>query len=176
MKPLVKFIRYVLALFIIQMLAIHFGYAQNTVPQDVQYKKRPTNAIAAIAQGNPDEAIKNLENFLADFPNDGESLYCMAVAYATKNDVPKALDYVGKALESGMPIERFIAGPRDLLKNLVESEVFLEFANARYVKLLHGPMLGDVTPTNAKIWLRTDREANVTVTLLGDGKEQHRKI
>ncbi|MCK5469464.1 MAG: hypothetical protein KAI99_13165, partial [Cyclobacteriaceae bacterium] len=82
MKPLVKFIRNVLAIIILQMFAGSMGFAQNTVPQDVQYKKRPTNAIAAIAQGNPDEAIKNLENFLADFPNDGESLYCMAVAYA----------------------------------------------------------------------------------------------
>ena len=100
----------------------------------------------------------------------------MAVAYAAKNDVPKALDYVGKALESGMPIERFIAGPRDLLKNLVESEAFLEFANPQNVKLVHGPMLGDVTPTSAKIWLRTDREASVTVILLEDGKEQRRKI
>ena len=171
-----KFIRNVLAIIILQMFTGSMGFAQNQVPHDVQYKKRPTNAIAAIAQGNPNEAIKNLGNFLADFPNDGESLYCMAVAYAVKNDVPIAMDYVEKALESGMPIERFIAGPRELLLNLVESTAFIDYAQGRYVKLVHGPMLGDVTPTSAKIWLRTDREASVTVTLLEDGKEQHRKI
>ena len=33
-----------------------------------------------------------------------------------------------------------------------------------------------MTPTSAKIWLRTDREASVTVTLLEDGKEQRRKF
>ncbi len=170
MKSSIKFVRKSIAILILQMLAVSLGFAQSQVPQDVQYKKRPTNAIADIAQGNPDKAINNLENFVADFPKDAESHYCLAVAYSVKNDVPKAMEYVKKALESGMPMERFIAGPRELLKNLVESQAFSDFAQGRYVKLVHGPMLGDVTATSAKIWLRTDKEAHIIISLQEEGK------
>ena len=176
MKPLFKFAAKIAASLIIQMFLISVGFTQNQVPQDVQYKKRPTNAIADIAQGNPDKAIKNLENFLADFSEDAESHYCMAVAYSVKNDVPKSLEYVKRALEAGMPMERFIAGPRELLENLLNSKSFMEYAQGRYVKLVHGPMLGDVTSTSAKLWLRTDQEAVIIVTLLEVGKEQPMKF
>ena len=176
MKALGKFLRQIKLLFIIQIFVVSFGYSQNKVPKNVQYKKKSTDAIAMIARGNTDEAIKKLENFLENFPNDAESHFCMAIAYSVKNEVPKAMDYVTKALESGMPMERFLAGPSGLLKNLVESKVFKEYIPGRYVKLIHGPMLGDVTPTSAKIWLRTDREASVLVTIFEDGKDQKRKF
>ena len=74
---------------------------------------------------------------------------------------------LGGALASG--VSNFV-GAIDMFINLRRDRKFLEFADARYVKLVHGPMLGDVTPTSAKIWLRTDREASVTLTLLEDGK------
>ena len=92
--------------------------AQNTVPQDIQYKKRPTEAIARIAQGNQDEVIQEMEDFLSSFPTDAESLYCLAVAYSSKNKVPQAMTYVKRALESSLPLERFIAGPNNLLNKL----------------------------------------------------------
>ncbi len=176
MKPLIKSIWKEIGFLFILMNVVLFGYAQNSYPQDVQYKKLPTNAIAAIAQGKPDEAIKTLENFLADFPNDAESHYCMAVAYAVKNNVPKSLDHVKIALENGMPIERFIVGPRSLLLNLTKSKEFKIFMQGRYVKLVHGPMLGDVTSDGAKIWLRTDHEANVAVVVTEDGQDQYKKF
>lgn len=144
---------------------------QNTVPQDIQYKKRPTEAIARIAQENPDEVIKEMEDFLSSFPTDAESLYCMAVAYSAKNKVPQAMTYVKRALESGLPIERFIAGPSNLLNKLVNSKEFKEYAQGRFVKLIHGPMLGDLTATGAKIWARTDKVAEVTLTVSENGQE-----
>lgn len=144
---------------------------QNTVPQDIQYKKRPTEAIARIAQENPDEVIKEMEDFLSSFPTDAESLYCMAVAYSAKNKVPQAMTYVKRALESGLPIERFIAGPSNLLNKLVNSKEFKEYAQGRFVKLIHGPMLGDLTATGAKIWARTDKVAEVTITVSENGQE-----
>ncbi len=176
MKQFVNILRQIVAILILQLLIVPMSLAQGQVPRDVQYKKHPTNAIADIARGNPDKAIKNMENYLTDFPDDAESHYCMSVAYSVKNDVPKSMASLKKALESGMSMERFIAGPRELLLNLVQSNEFKEFSQGRYVKLVHGPMLGDVTETGAKIWLRTDRKASVTVTLLEDGKEQYRKI
>jgi alkaline phosphatase D len=91
------------------------------------------------------------------------------------NNIPAALNHVKKALASGMPAERFIVGPRDLLKNLAESEAFTKLVSGGYLRLVHGPMLGDVTSTGAKIWLRTDREANVLVTVYETGKQQGMK-
>jgi len=146
--------------------------AQSMFPMDEQYKKRPTNAMAAIAQGNVDEAIENLVNYLADYPEDAESHYCMAVAYSVRNEIPRAMDHVRKALASGMPAERFIVGPRELLKTLLESKAFQDLIAGGYMRLVHGPMLGDVTSTGAKIWLRTDREANILVTIHEFGKQQ----
>ena len=151
-------------------------FAQGHFPKDEQYKKRPTNAMAAIALGNPNEAIQNLENFLKDFPNDAESHYCLAVAYSVKNNIPGAMKHVESALESGMPLERFIVGPRALLSNLAESQEFKDYMQGRYLKLVHGPMLGDVTPTGAKVWLRTDKASDVMVNLYNEGNHQAQKF
>lgn len=155
----------IVVLFVSLICSLNLVHGQHEVPRDEQYKKRPTNAIAAIATGNPDEAIKNLSAFLADFPNDAESHYCMAVAYSVKKDFAKAMSHVQQAAGLGMPIERFIAGPSALLENLVFSDEFQEFKEGRYLKLVHGPMLGDLTPFGAKVWVRTDTEAEVTVVL-----------
>ena len=148
---------------LLSIFLVHPIIAQQQVPRDEQYKKRPTNAIAAIATGNPDEAIKNLSAFLADFPNDAESHYCMAVAYSVKKDIDKALAHTQKAVELGMPLERFIAGPSKLLNALTSSKQFEEYKEGRYVKLVHGPMLGDLTSNGVKVWIRTDSAAEVAV-------------
>ncbi|MCK5441288.1 MAG: alkaline phosphatase D family protein [Maribacter sp.] len=146
------------------------AFAQNTVQENEQYKKRPTNAMASIAQGNPDEAIKNLEAYLVSFPNDAESYYCMAVAYAVKNEVSKAMKHLKRAMAAGMPAERFIAGPRTLLENVTKSKEFKDFIKGKLKRLVHGPLLGDVTTTTAKIWLRTDNDAQITISVLEEGR------
>ena len=157
-----------LILFLIHGLEV---FAQNTVPEDIQYKKRPTEAIAKIAQGNPDEVIEQMEKYLVNYPTDAESLYCMAVAYSSKNKVPQAMEYVRKASESGLPIERFIAGPGNLLNKLIDSKEFKAYAQGRLTKLVHGPMLGDLTANSAKIWARTDKVANVTISVSENNQE-----
>lgn len=164
-----------LILFILQMIVVEPIEAQNNFPKNVQYKKIATNAIATIANGNPDEAIKKLDEILAGI-NDGESHYCKAIAYSVKNDIPKAMDYVKKALSVGIPLERFIAGPDNLAKNLTNSNEFKEYKKGRYLKLVHGPMLGDVTSNSAKIWLRTDIDADVVITLFEEGSLKDQKF
>ena len=81
------------------MTCLSMGFAQNTVPQDVQYKKRPTNAIAAIAQGKPDEAIKNLEKattfnfrYIQAFAN-------LASAYLMKGLIEDSIESSNKAIQ-----------------------------------------------------------------------------
>ena len=119
--------------------------------------------MAAIASGNPDEAILNLSAFIADFPMDAESHYCLAVAYSVKGQIGEAVKHMKLALDLGMPPERFVAGPSELLENLTSSADFSQLMAGKYLRLVHGPMLGDLTPNGVKIWVRTDREAEVTV-------------
>ncbi|MEQ6120634.1 alkaline phosphatase D family protein [Reichenbachiella sp. MALMAid0571] len=146
-------------------------YGQNEFPEDVQYKKLPTEAIAKITLGNPDEVIKDMEGFLTYFPNDAEGLYCMAVAYSVKNKIPQAMEYVKKSMASGLPMERYLAGPSNLLSKLINSKEFKQYMQGRYIKLVHGPMLGDITPTGVKIWVRTDQVSSVTVKVSEDQKK-----
>jgi len=128
-----------------------------------QYKKQNRNAISQIVDGDYDAAIKHFEDYLKEHPGDLESLYGLAVAYAAKSDVDKAMDYVTQAVDAGLPFGRFLAGPRDLLKPLTDSTKFKELARKHAVQLVHGPMLGCVTDTSAKFWLRTANEALVQV-------------
>jgi len=129
-----------------------------------QYKHKHRNAMSQIVDGNYDGAIQVFEDFLAGHPNDLESFYGLAVAYTQKKDLPRAMQYVRQAVNTGLPFGRFLAGPRNLLKTLTGSDTFQEFAKGHMCQLVHGPMLGCVTGTSAKFWVRTAKEIPVQVS------------
>ena len=128
-----------------------------------QYKQQNREAISQIVDGKHDKAIRHFENYLKKNPNDLESMYGLAVAYAQKKDIDKAISYTRQAIDAGLPLERFLAGPRDLLMPLTESAQFKLLAKKHTVELLHGPMLGCVTDSSVKFWVRTANEALVQV-------------
>ena len=134
-----------------------------------QYKKQGRDAIAQIADGKYDAAIKHFEDYLSKHPGDLESLYGLAVAYAQKRDLNRAMEYVRKAVDGGLPFGRFLAGPRGLLTLLTDSPEFKQLAKkhaaAHIAELLHGPMLGCVTDSTAKVWVRTANEVPVQVVM-----------
>ncbi len=68
------------------------------------------------------------------------------------------------ALEGGLPLSRFLAGPRDHLQPLYETAWFQQLA-ARHadLALLHGPMVGSVTSSSASFWVRTAQATEVQV-------------
>ncbi len=139
-----------------------FLFVPATCAQE-QYKKLGRDAISQIVDGKYDAAIEHFEDYLGKHPKDLESMYGLAVAYAQKQDIDKAIVYVEQALDEGLPFSRFIAGPRDLLKPLTDSTEFKALAKKHSVELLHGPLLGCVTDTSAKLWVRTSNEALVQV-------------
>ncbi|MDW7680213.1 MAG: alkaline phosphatase D family protein, partial [bacterium] len=67
------------------------------------------------------------------------------------------------AIEKGLPFERFLAGPRDLLKPLTESTEFKQLVAEKKIQLLHGPMLGCVSENSAKFWVRSVDEVPVQI-------------
>jgi len=138
--------------------------------REPQYKQVARNRITQIAKGRPDTAISGSEKYLADHPGDLESCYVLAIAHARGNRIDKAMEYVRKSVELGLPIGRFLAGPRNLLKPLTESKAFRDFAAKHPVELIHGPMLGSVTDARARFWVRTVHQVPVQVLVSTSGK------
>ena len=69
------------------------------------------------------------------------------------------MTYVKKAVDGGMPVERFLVGPRNCLAPLTDSAEFKRFLEKHPAgQLLHGPMLGAVTHRSARFWIRTLNE------------------
>jgi len=134
-----------------------------------QYKKQGRNAVSDIVDGKYNAAIEHYDDYLSEHPKDLESMYGLAVAYAQKQEIDKAVTYVQQAVEEGLPFARFLAGPRDLLKPLTSSPEFKVLAEKHKVELLHGPMLGCVTETSAKFWARTVNEIPVEIIVKSIG-------
>ena len=146
-------------------VSVSVGYSQE------QYKKFGNQGITLIVDGKYEAAIKHYEEVLGKYPGDLESYYGLAMAYAQKRQIDKAIEYVEKAVEGGLPFGRFWAGPRDLLSPLTSSPKFKVWADKHAMELLHGPMLGGVTDGGAKFWLRTVHEVPVEVFVKSAGSQ-----
>jgi alkaline phosphatase D len=144
-------------------VCLTFFFSGPVIYAEEQYKQLGREAISKIVDGKHDKAIKNLENYLKKHPNDLESMYGLAVAYSQKKDIDKAVAYAKQAVDAGLPFNRFLAGPRSLLRPLTNSTKFKQLAKKQGVELLHGPMLGCVTDSSAKFWIRTANEVPVRI-------------
>lgn len=96
-----------------------------------------------------------------------ETHYTLALLHSHRGDGDKALEHATKALAAGLPFERFVAGPREAFEALYATEDFQELAALESVALIHGPMLGAVTEDAVSFWVRTAKESEVTVRVLG---------
>jgi alkaline phosphatase D len=124
-----------------------------------------------LEAGETDELIDYLSNRPEKEPPDIEPLFGLAAAYAEKGDVKTALTYVQRAVDAGMPVERFLVGPRNVLAPLTGSAEFKRFLKEHPTgELLHGPMLGAVTHRSARFWVRTLNEVPFKVQLSSSKK------
>ena len=153
------------------VLVLFLGTLFNGFTQE-QYKKNHREVIRLIAENEIGQAIELAESYLSDYPNDIESYYTLAIAHAQKGEINEAMDYVNKSLQQGIPFSRYLAGPRDLLRPLVNSEPFQQRLQENDPYLLHGPMLSNVTESRAEFWLRTFREQPVSVIVKKMGEEE----
>lgn len=143
-----------------------FVSVQGQSQFDEQYKRITRDAIADICDGELETAIDRLNAYQKYHQGDLESLYGLAVAYAVKGDISQSFGYMHQAVNLGLPVERFIAGPRSLLKNLTQSDEFKTFIEGRYSRMLHGPIMGNFTATGANLWVRTSSPATVRVEVI----------
>ena len=131
---------------------------------DQSYKRRGQRQLLAILNGNPKQAIAWCDARLQVDANDQESLFTRTLALVQLGQLDQALESAKLAVTAGLPIERFLAGPRHLLRPLTESEQFQALAAAQQASLLiHGPMLGCLTHEGVRVWVRTVDARQVTV-------------
>ena len=123
--------------------------------QAAQYKRNHQGPIIQMTKGHDEKALNKLEKYRKQHPDESETYYCLALAYARTGQTEKAMQSVHEALECGLPFGRFLAGPKSLAKPLLESEQFQKLAEKKDIELLHGPMVSDVTDTTAEFWART---------------------
>ena len=124
-------------------LAGSFAFAQHD-PQ--------RNATRFVAAGQFDKADQELRKADADEP---ETHFVKMLSALGRNNVESAVDHAQTALERGLPFARLAAGPRKALAPLRATNTWKRWAEQHAsLKLLHGPMLGDVTGDGVSIWLR----------------------
>jgi alkaline phosphatase D len=129
------------------------------------YGRRGQRQMLDILEGRLEDAVKYCEELLASDPRDTETLFTLTVARCEQKDYAGAAESMKKAVEAGLPFERFLAGPREIFKPLRETDQFRRYAAQYNIQLIHGPMLGCLTDTSAKFWVRTVDEVPVQVVV-----------
>ena len=130
---------------------------------DQFYKRRGQRQLLTIVQGDPGRALELCHARLNADPQDLESLFLSTVAWAQLGNIDNAMSTMRRALEAGLPLGRFLAGPRRLLAPLTQSGSFRSYLAEHPVALIHGPLLGAVTDHSARFWVPTATEASVAV-------------
>ncbi len=139
---------------------------------NLYYKRRGQRQLLEILDGNPERAIELADARLAEDRADAESWFIKTVAMTQLNQIAEAGQAMSAALDAGMPFSRFLAGPRELLAPLAATEDFAARAALPKNAIIHGPMLGAVTDTSARVWIRTAVETPFEVVATADG-ERH---
>jgi alkaline phosphatase D len=128
-----------------------------------QYKKIVREAVFFIEVGYYDLAQQLLDRLMKVFPDEPEGYFGYSLVFAARKDPARAFENMQKAIERGMPLDRFTCGLSKIFHPLVDSELFKKFIESRDHVLIHGPMVGDIRSNSAKIWVRTFGQKSVQV-------------
>ena len=129
----------------------------------MQYKRMHQHALRLIEQDKVDESIEHLLEVQKRLPEDAETQFMLTAAYAQAKKKDEALAAMKKALDLGLPPERFVAGPRWLFVTIEDEEAFKAVVSKHENEILHGPMIGNLTHESATVWARTYAKAATLV-------------
>jgi alkaline phosphatase D len=138
---------------------------------DLYYKRRGQRQMLEIIDGNPANALVLADARLAADPADAESMYIRTVALTRIGDLDAAIQSLREALDAGLPFSRFQAGPRSLLAPLTSSAAYKQLEKTQGSAIVHGPMIGAVTDSSARFWLRTAEETSFEISI-SDGNQE----
>ena len=144
--------------------------SSRPLPENVDYRHIHRKPAEWLFHGEPAKAADWCARFLKANPKDAEGWYFYAGALADLGRIDEAMEAVKRAEALGLPLARFIAGPREVFRPLIDSKAFRARAAGKPIRLVHGPLLGDVTDRSARIWVRTAKAARVSVLARPEGK------
>ncbi|MDG2383108.1 MAG: alkaline phosphatase D family protein [Pirellulaceae bacterium] len=145
------------------------GEAEAQRPR--QYKRIHQEAFKKILDGKVGKAIEQLEEFVETYPDDEESHYMLALAHARRNNQLQAIQSVRRALDAGLPAGRIVGGSLTGLEVLESEDLYQQLLSQFEDRVVHGPMLGNITGQSVQIWVRTARQATVKVVAKPEGQE-----
>ena len=119
------------------------------------------DATRFVAAGQFDKVDEELAPADAEEP---ETHFVRMMSSLRQGNVADAIGHARTSLEKGLPFDRLIAGPRDVLASLYETEEFKVWRQEyKPGALIHGPMVGSVTDSQASFWIRTAKESTFAV-------------
>ncbi|MEX2578672.1 MAG: alkaline phosphatase D family protein [Verrucomicrobiales bacterium] len=153
--------------FVPLFLAVLFGFPDANGQHDGQ-----RDAVWEVARGDAEAFARRFMNPRGD-AGMAETHYVGMLMLLTEGKVDEALAVAGEALEVGLPPERLLAEPLELLEKLHDHPDFDSLPGiADAGPILHGPMLGDLTDEGVSVWIRTrnPRELRLLVTDSGNNR------
>lgn len=137
-----------------------------------QYKRVHQSSLRLILRGELDKTEKFLTQYHAKHPDDAETIYMLGILQGQRGDIAKAEQFMTQAIATGLPEDRLIAGPREMMKPLAETDLMKRLMKKYENRLVHGPLVGNVTGTSASFWVRTPTECRVEVIVDDVANEQ----
>lgn len=114
-----------------------------------------------IRSGDYKKAIDVCDQRIAKSPQDSEWVYQKAIAHAQLGKKSEATVLLLKSVQMGVPPGRVAADATDLLKPIAGSAIIRQILVTQQNLPIQGPMLGSVTDTSARFWVRTSKQATV---------------
>lgn len=123
------------------------------------------DAVRQIVDGKYRQVASTLEN-KQPFAGEAESRFVEMLNLLAQHRPAEALKKARSAVDNGLPFERLVVGPRELLSRLHTLPEFTAWhSEVKPSKLIHGPMLGDMSDVAASFWVRTAQVVDVEVRL-----------
>ena len=117
------------------------------------------STIRQIINGDYEDALEYANAQIAGPPSyDPDATmghYIKVLTLSAEDEIQDAWDALNDALDAGLPLELFMAGPKSLMQNLYMEPAFAEKVAEENIMLVHGPMIGNVTDSTAQFWVRT---------------------
>ena len=133
-----------------------------------QYKRVHQTALRYILRGELDSTETFLNEFLAENPEDAETLYMLGILHGQRNEIDKGVDHLRRAIDVGLPEGRLLAGPRKVMEPFRDTELFESLRKKSAGRPIHGPLLGNLTDHSVSVWVRTAAESRVQI-LVNEG-------
>ena len=130
-----------------------------------QYKRVHQSSLRLILRGELDKTEAFLNEYLAKHPRDEETLYMLGILHGQRGQLEKAERFMKQAIAEGLPEGRLIAGPREVMKPLADTDLLKRLKKKYETRVVHGPLVGNVTDDSASFWVRTTTECDVEVVV-----------